>query len=405
MRDNNLFQLALGLVHPWKVTNSTLNTEKKQLNIHIDFKRGGTFTCPHCKESDCKAYDTVQKQWRHLNFFEFEAYIHARIPRIDCPTCGIKLVNVPWARTGSGFTLLFEALIMTMVKEMPIAPLSRIVNEHDTLLWRVLHYYVNQGLQKVDMSKIEHIGVDETSRRKGHNYISVFVDMDTKKVVFATEGKDSKTVATFKENLELHNGCADNITEMCCDMSPAYIKGISETFPNCNITFDKFHTVKIINEAVDKVRRQEQYDCEALKGTRYLWLKNPVNLTQKQTQLFNDLQISNLHLKTARAYHLKLAFQDLYSLEQSLAEPYLKKWYYWATHSHLKPMQDAAKTIKKHWNGILRWFTSNITNGILEGTNSLIQAAKARAKGYSSTYNLIAMVYLITGNLKFDLPT
>ena len=173
--------------------------------------------------------------------------------------------------------------------------------------------------------------------------------------------------------------------------------------PNAAITFDKFHAVKIVNDAVDQVRRAEQKGQHLLRGTRYLWLRNPANLPDRQRATLDSLPTR--HLKTARAYQIRLAFQDLYQqvgLEQ--ATSFLKRWYFWATHSRLEPVIDAARTIKRHWNGILRWFNSKIANGLMEGFNSLIQAAKAKARGYRSIRNLKTMVYLLAGKLDLRLP-
>ena len=184
-------------------------------------------------------------------------------------------------------------------------------------------------------------------------------------------------------------------------MSPAFIRGIEDTFEGSTITFDKFHVVKIINEALDEVRRQEQKDRPELKKTRFAWLKNPPNLTVKQQTVIETLNAKNLNLKTAKAYQIKLTFQDLYNQPKEEAEAFLKRWYFWVTHSRLKPMIEAARTIKRHWNGVLGWFESGMTNGILEGINSLIQAAKAKARGYRSNRNFITIVYLIAGKLNF----
>ena len=188
-------------------------------------------------------------------------------------------------------------------------------------------------------------------------------------------------------------------------MSPAFIKGAREQFPEAELTFDKFHIMKIINDAVDQVRRQEQKERPELTRSRYVWLKNPGNLTQAQANTLEDLTVKKLNLKTSRAYHLRLNFQELFNQPAYAAEAFLKKWFFWATHSRLQPMIDAAYTVKRHWDGVLQWFKSQINNGILEGINSLIQAAKARARGYRTTKNLIAMIYLIGGKLNLGLPT
>ena len=405
MRDTDLFQLALGLTPPWHVASCEFDPDKHRLDIEIDFPRGSLFACPICGREGCHAYDTERHEWRHLNFFQHEAYLTARVPRVSCGDCGIKTIEVPWARSGSGFTLLFEALIMMLAKAMPVKSIADLVKEHDTRIWRVLHHYVHESRQRADFSAVTEVGVDETSSKRGHNYVSVFVDMATPKVLFATEGKDASTLERFKTDLEKHQGNPSHIKEICCDMSPAFINGVERHFPEAQLTFDKFHVLKIINEAVDEVRRQEQQNRPELKRTRYLWLKNPGNLKENQAATLAALQVKDLNLKTARAYHIRLNFQELWNQPLQEAEAFLKKWYFWATHSRLEPIKKVAYTIKRHWDGILRWFTSKINNGILEGINSLIQAAKAKARGYRTTKNLITMIYLIGGKLEFRLPT
>jgi len=403
MRDTALLQLALGLTPPWTVSRADFDAQARRLDIRIDFAPGSRFACPTCGAADCPAYDTERKTWRHLNFFQHQAYLTARVPRIRCAACGIKTVTVPRARPDSGFTLLFEALVMTMVSAMPVAAVARIVGEHDTRLWRVIHHYVDQARAHTDASDVTRIAIDETAARRGHNYITLFVDIDQARVLFATEGRDAETIAVFADDLAAHGGDPKAISEVCIDMSPAFIKGVAESLPEAAITFDKFHAVKIVNDAVDQVRRLEQKGQGLLRGTRYIWLRNPANLSDRQREALENLPTR--HLKTARAYQIRLAFQELY--EQGTPEQaasFLKRWYFWATHSRLPPMIDAAHTIKRHGDGILRWFNSKIANGLIEGINSLIQAAKAKARGYRSIRNLKAVVYLLAGKLDLRLP-
>ncbi len=342
-------------------------------------------------------------RWRHLNFFQHQAYLNARVPRVRCDKCGIRKAHVPWARPDSGFTLLFEALLMTMVSAMPVNTVAKMVGEHDTRLWRVLHHYVDQARARSDASDVTQVAIDETAARRGHDYVTLFVDIKQARVLFATEGKDADTIAAFAEDLAVHGGDPEAIGEVCIDMSPAFIKGTPEHLPNAAVTFDKFHAVKIINDAVDQVRRAEQKNQSLLRGTRYIWLRNPTNLSDRQRETLDSLPTR--HLKTAPAYQIRLAFQDLYDQPSATTGAgFLKKWYFWATHSRLEPMIDAARTVKRHWDGILRWFDSKIANGLIEGINSLVQAAKAKARGYRSTRNLKAIVYLLAGKLDLRLP-
>ena len=402
MNENELFQAALGLLPPWLVSRCTFEQSPGRLDIHLDFPRGSVFPCPVCGVPS-KAYDTTELTWRHLNFFQHQAFLHARTPRVECPHCGIHRVAVPWARPDSGFTLLFEALVIMLTKSMPAAAVARLVGEHDTLIWRILHHYVDTARAKEDHSKVTQIGVDETASRRGQTYVSLFVDLEQRKVLFATPGKDASTVAAFAEDLTAHGGDPKAVTEVSADMSKAFIKGVAESLPNAQITFDKFHVVGLVNDAVDEVRRLERKDHPELANSRYIFLKNPENLTVSQWEKFDTLDIVNSHLKTARAYQIRLTFQDLYNQPADEAKSFLDKWYFWATHSRIPAIIDVAKTIRRHQDGILRWFTSGINNGILEGINSLVQAAKAKARGYRSDRNLATIIYLIAG--KLDLAT
>ena len=400
MRDTSLMQQALGLTPPWTVSRTDF--EAQRLDIQIDFVPGSRFACPSCGAADCPAHDTERMSWRHLNFFQHQAYLNARVPRVRCVHCGVRKIGVPWARPGSGFTLLFEAMVMTMVRAMPVKAVARMVGEHDTRLWRVVHHYVDQARENTDAAGVTDLAIDETAAGRGQDYITLFVDIGQARVLFATEGKDAQTVAAFAEDFTAHGGDPAAIAEVCIDMSAAFIKGVAEHLPQAEITFDKFHAVKLINDAVDQVRREEVKSRPELKQSRYVWLKNETSLSSGQRELRDSLAKSNL--KTARAYQIRLAFQDLYDQSSpEAAADHLKRWYFWATHSRLQPIIDAAHTVKRHWDGILRWFRSNIANGLIEGINSLVQAAKAKARGYRSKRNLIAMVYLIAGKLDLRL--
>lgn len=400
----DLFQQALGLETPWKVVGYEFSPAKRRLTLTIDFEPGETFLCSECGRDGCKAYDTSEKTWRHLNFFQHEAYLQARVPRVQCPEHGVKQAEVPWARPGSGFTLLFEALVLAMAAEMPVKAVAGLIGENDTRIWRILRHYVEGARAREDFSGVTRIGMDETASKRGHRYISLFVDLERSKVLFATEGKDAGTVAEFRRDLEEHGGKAEQIREACLDMSPAFLQGMAANFPLAEVTFDKFHVMKILGTAVDEVRRAEQKERPELGGSRYVWLKNPANWTSRQREIFEWLTPRRMNLKTARAYQIKLAFQEFWTLPNGLAEAFLKRWYFWATHSQLEPVVQAARSVKRHWRGILRWFTSHISNGVLEGINSLVQAARARARGYRSTRNFITMVYLIAGKLDLQ-PT
>ena len=403
MDPNALFTVALGLTPPWEVRDLRFSVEAKRLDIVVDFERGANFPCPVCGVPS-KAHDTEERTWRHLDFFQHAAYLTARVPRCKCDEHGVKSVAVPWARAGSGFTLMFEALLMVLVREMPVAATGRIVGEHGNRIWRVLNHYVHEARAKVDMSGVTRLGVDETAARRGHDYITLVTDMDQRRLLFATEGRGHDTLKAFREDLEAHNGRADQIQEACIDMSNAFIKGLGENFPEAHITFDRFHVMKLMGDALDAVRREEAKTRPELKRSRYWWLKNPENLKVEQRERLQVLKAQNLD--TAHAYQMKLTLQDFYEQPNPrAAEAFLGDWCEMVLESGLEPVMKVARTLLEHASGVLRWFRGFLTNGFAEGLNSILQAAKAKARGYSTTRNLITIAYLLAGRLSYGLPT
>lgn len=405
MLTQQLFELALNIQDPWYIKDIQFSAENKCLDIHIDFRKGSVFHYESANENingDFKVYDTVDKQWRHLNFFEHECYLHARVPRLDITDTIKRQVNPPWSGLGNGFTLLFEALVLQLASHMPVHTVSRIVSESDYKIWALIERYVNLALAKNDYSDLKAVGMDETSKRKGHDYITLFVDLLKKRTVFIAEGNDQNTVKAFANDLKTHNGNPEAVTDVSCDMWPAFIKGVKDNLPNAQITFDRFHIMKVINTAVDMVRKQEVQTQFVLKGTKYIFLKNEKNLTDTQRQKRQELSMSRLNLKSIRALHIRENFQEIYKMPTpELFESMLKRWYFWATHSRIQPMIDAARTIKAHWEGVVQWKKSHIDNGLLEGLNSLIQAAKAKARGFSTFRYFRIVAFLITGRLNF----
>ena len=405
LSQEDLFKLALNLQDPWYIKSIEFSNEEKQLDLHIDFTAGSRFECAKCKTPNNSIHDTKERVWRHLNFFQFKTYIHARVPRTECQKCGtIRLIDVPWARRSAGFTLLMDSLILLFAQNMPINAVAEIIDEHDTRIWRVLSHYIPESRSKEEYSQVKIVGVDETSCAKFHKYVSLFVDLDNNKVLYVCEGKDASVISSFKEDLEDHNGSSENIEMFCSDMSPAFISGITEQFPGSSLTFDKFHVMKMVNDAVDQVRREEQHHNAELKNTRYMWLKNPNDLLLAEKEKLRSLK--NMNLMTSKAYNFKLSLKDFWTYnDKLLAEDFLKKWYYWASHSQIGPIIDAAITIKSHWTGIINYAETKISNGVLEGLNSMVQSAKSSARGFRTTKNLMLIIYLRLGKLQFNLPT
>lgn len=242
-------------------------------------------------------------------------------------------------------------MILALAKAgMTARQIGQMMGERDSRIWRVLEHSVERSRAQEDYSQVEVVGVDEMSRpgrARGHEYVTDFLDLQLRRVLFSTEGKDADSLGRFRQDLQAHAGEVGQVKEFCLDMSGAYInKGIERFFPEAQRTFDRFHLVKLLNEAVDKVRRQEQREHPELKGSRYVCFKNERNLTERQREQFEELRASKP--KRVRAYYLRVAFQDYFELQTSEAGPFLLWWYNWAIRSRIGPMVEVAKTIRRH---------------------------------------------------------
>jgi transposase len=415
MKQNEIFGMALGLAGtPWTVNSVYLDTDctPGRLNIRLSYKPGSRFVHPLSQQS-CPVYDTLERAWRHLNFFQYECYLHAPVPRVDGgEEFGVKTVRVPWAEPGSGFTLLMEAMMVLLAQSgMSVAEAARTLSENDHRLWRVLHRRVDEAHEKMDLTQVKQLSVDETSVRRGHEYVTVVCEPSTPKhdrgtrVLFVAENRDSDTLRQTKEFLERRRVDPQSITEICADMSAAYTKGIRENFPDARLVYDYFHVVSLITSAVDQVRRRESRRFpELLKGTRYLWLKNEENLTEEQVEKRRRLCASKL--QTAKSHCHLAAFQDLLKADEPQeAIEGLHWWYNWVTHSRIPEMIKVARTIKKHWDGLVAYLKTRLNNGPAEAINGIIQTAKRKARGFRTFVYFKTVIYLIGSKLKFDLPS
>ncbi len=407
MTQEELFASALGIQLPWYVESISLDLAKGELNIKVSFKRGSLFKYVDEQTgeiSEHKAYDTSEKKWRHMNFFQYRCYLQARIPRIKLDNGKVKQVKAPWEGISHGFTLLFEALTVQLAKLMPVHQVSKTIGTYDQKVWDILKCYTETCRELSDYSEVQQVGMDETAARRGHDYVTLFVDMQEKMTLFVTAGKSNETIKDFVEDLQQHGGNAENIQQVSCDMSPAFIKGVAENLSSADITFDKFHIIKILNKAVDKVRKDEIKTNPILRDSKFVFLKNQVNYSKKQKEKYRDISMSKLNIKTFKALQIRESFQQIYLCEKKdNFESLLKKWYFWATHCRIPHIIEAAKSIKRHWDGVVNWANSRITNGLLEGFNSIFQAAKAKARGYKKIETIKTIIYVLTGKLDFSL--
>lgn len=389
-----LFTKALQLEEPWYIEKVEFKNE--ELHMYIAFKKGSKFK--NKENNEITAYDTINKVWRHLNFFQYKAYIHCDVPRIKNSN-GINMVEVPWSRPNSGFTMLFESFVIELSKIMSVKAIARIVKEYDTRIWRILGYYVSKAREKIDYSEVTKIGIDETSV-SGHNYITIGVDLDKSRVISITEGKDASTVARIAEDIQRHNCKKEQIKIATSDMSQAFTIGIKKNFINAINIYDKFHVMKTINEALDKVRKREVNKNEILKNSKYLFLKNKSKLKEEQQKKLENL-LNSEYLETSIVYKYKLQFQEIYNsiITKEEAKERIKIWIKEVSNTKIKELKKLAKTIGMKLDNILNYFENRITNATLEGINSIIQLSKSRARGFKNIENFKTIIYLTSGKL------
>ena len=409
-----LFSDLLRLGDAWTVHRATFDEKNGVLELHVREtpKLWEIERCPHDGSSGVVCYDHIPGiRWRHLNVFSKEAEIVCDLPRGCCPQCRkVWRVTPPWEGRAKHFTKEFEAFALTLMREMPVKKAADILGEQDTRMWRVLHSYVDQAYAGVDMSKVYSVGVYEMSRAKGHRYLTVFADMEKRSVLFATPGKDSTTWREFVKELAAHDGHPHALTSVSMDMSKAYAKGVSEYCRNAKIVYDKFHVIAHANDAVDLVRRGEAQSGrpaarKALVKSRWIWLKNPVNLTRKERKRLR--QIDQDMLQTGKAYQMRLALQQIYELNTSNeATQRFAEWCRWVRRESGKSsrylllhMARVADMIESHITGILAHWDHGVTNAFMEGLNSVFSAVRRKARGFRTVHNMIAMLYFVAAKL------
>lgn len=404
MNSEELFKIALGIQMPWLIekVDFKIEEEEKVLHIYIDFKRGEKF--PDSTGTPCPVYDTKQKTWRHLDFFQHECYLHCRVPRITTTEGKVELIEVPWVRSGSGFTLLFEAYVMHLIEnEMPMNKVGELVNEDPHRIWTIFNHWIERAYKADKPQTPEKMGIDETSRRKKHNYVALAVDLEERRVFHATVGKDKAAIKSIKDYLKSKSIDVNQVERISMDMSPSFISGVKKYFPNAEIHFDRFHVVKLLNEALNEVIKEERKEHQELKGQKYNFLRNNENLSVAKR--YEVEQLTEMFPKMGEAYRLKELFNDLWYMDDAdEATDFLVAWCKQVESKQITPFQDFVKTIKKHWQGIVNFCETQINNGILEGINNKVQLAKRRARGYRKAENFINMIYFLCGKLKFDYP-
>lgn len=395
------YSLLLGLDASWKVSEVSLSLEGKRVEILVAHV-GGKVTCPECGEGCSIADHAPERTWRHLDTMQFETRLRARVPRANCQVCGVKTTAVPWAGKHSRFTLMFEALAIEVIQACGnVKAAAELLGLDWDSVHRIMERAVERGLERRELEALEYVGLDEKSFRRGHNYISLLVDLTGSRVLEVVEGRTEEAANSLWETLPDEQ--KEQIAAVAVDMWPAYTNSIEANAEQAEIVHDRFHISKHLNEAVDQVRRQEhkalkQSGDERLKGSKQLWLFNPENISDDRWLEFEALKVQEL--KTSRAWAIKEQFRWLWEYRYAgNARKFFNRWYGWAARSRLKPIIKVAKTLKRHLENILTYFRHRITNAMSEGFNSRIQSIKSQARGFRAFENYRTRILFYCGKL------
>ena len=398
---------SLGLDEPWYISGAEFDEEELALHIYVDVRKAAMIACPKCGAATSRnGYEPKDRVWRHGDCMFYPCLIHCRRPKIRCPKCGSQQVNAPFERKNSRFTLLFEGYAMLIMADMPVSKTAALLRCDEKALVKILRYWVNKAVDSMDLSEVAMLAIDETSFKRGHKYVTLIIDAAKRRVIDVEKGRDAETVKLFATKLSAKGGDPTKITAVTSDMSKTYLPAIEKNFTNAENIIDKFHVKKVLIDALDEVRKTEQKavaDKKELFRGRRLFMIPEAKMSGEQAVKLAEM--SKRYPLTGRAYRIVAGLDDFYACQKpDEAEIAFGSLYSWMRRCRLKPMKDAAGTLMRHKDKILAYFKNRITNAICEGINSMIQAAKRKARGFHTFEGYSAMIYLVAGKLELAVP-
>lgn len=412
MRVTTAFRRLLGL--PGIVVRGVSFGEDAVV-VEVGLRRA-RLECPLCSFSTRSRYDTraVSATWRHLDFGRWRVLLRAPgLRRLRCPTHGVRVEAVPFARHRAGFTRDFEDLVAFLATKTDKTTITRISRLDWDSVGRMCARVVADGLDPGRLDGLVNIGVDEVSWRRHHRYLTLVADHTGKKIVWGAAGKDTATLDKFFAELGTERSAA--LAAVSMDMGPAFAKSVRAEghAPQATICIDPFHAVKLVTDALDTVRRAtwnelrklpDQGAAKKFKGARWALLKRPENLTEDQSTTLRQLRRRGGDLW--RAYSLKEAFREIFAgdLDPDQTAELIDRWCSRASRSRLPAFVKVAKTIRKFRDGILAAIRLKINNGRAEGLNNHVRLIIRRAYGFHSATAALALVMLSCGPIELHLP-
>ena len=404
MRDTQLYQQILGLADPWLVGRVELKTAEQRVDVFVEHRVGAQWNCPVC-EKVVGLYDhTEERVWRHLDSCQLQTFLHARVPRTGCPEHGIHKVKLPWAQTRSRFTLLMERMIIDVIRHCStISGACAIMRVSWDEAFGVMQRAVMRGQERKEAKVVKHVGVDEKAFRKGHSYLTVVCDLERATVEHLSEDRTTDSLAGYYAALS--EAQRQGIEAVAMDMWEPYVQATLAGLPLAaeKVVFDRFHIMKQVNHAVDKVRLGEhrqlsRQGSDLLKGTKHWWLYARENLPERYRENFESIKSQNL--QTSRAWAIKESLRSLWDYGTTTwAKKFFTRWFGWAKRSKLTPVKKVADMIKTRIDNVVSYCRHHISNGVAEGINSKIMTIKRKCCGFANVDNFKTAIYFHCGGL------
>ena len=399
---SKLYEAVLGLSAPWSIEHVETKLDAGEVHVTVALPANTRWVCPEC-HAEAPIHDHQERSWRHLDTCQFHTIVHARVPRLKCPTHGIGQLKVPWAERGSQFTAMFEALAIDWLRQASITAVAR----HLRVSWDeaagIQSRAVKRGLARREQVSARFVGVDETSFQKRHEYVTIVSDLERSQVLYVADDRTQASLDGFWTGLPRPQ--LNAIEAVAMDMSAPYIQSTLLHVPAADekIVFDKFHIAQLLGQALDQVRRMESRRLggmgdHTLTGTRFDWLRHPGTFTREETREFAALRARVR--RVARAWELKETAMAIFDLRAAwAARRNFAAWFAWAIRSKLEPMKRVARTLLRYWDQIENYFRHRITNASVEATNTNIQQVKRRSRGFRNRARFREAIYFHCGGL------
>jgi transposase len=371
-------------------------------------RRTRKLRCP-CGYTTRARYDASIRRWRHIDLGACKLFLKAEVRRVDCPLCGVRTEDVPWARPRARHTRDFEDVVTWLAKRTDKTTVARFLRCSWQAVDAIVSRVVADHIDERRLDDLYRIGVDEISYKRGHEYITVVADHDSGEVVWAAEGRTTEVLNSFFD--ELGEQRSARLVAVSMDLGHAYAKSAREKVPHARICLDPFHVVAFMNRALDSVyskatstRGELRLDGRTWRKLRTVLRTGQERLRDEQRELLASMRRARSEL--FRAWEIKEGLRDLYRIVKPKdAAAYLDAWFRRAARSRIKPIVDLVRRMRKHRDGILAAVELGLSNSRLEGINAKIRVIQHRGYGYHSAESLIAMTYLCLGGVSVELPT